>query len=245
MNGTMPLPRTVIDAALELIPGDLRQGLMAAGPQATIAGGFLRTVGSRVIESRYRQAAEHSPKDIDVFVGSEAGIGTLSDPLLDGRDWVRHNDSCTIKTEGETPIQVIGALEFAHPVELIDQFDFSVIQAAMWWNGSEWEGVATDSWVHNISTRVARYNAAAPNPAGTLARIARFVELGYSIPDASLARIAVRATEQAREYAATRPPHCGGEDLGASLQSLLEYRISPPVIDFAGKYDRPAWYDDY
>lgn len=236
MNDTMPLPRSVIDAALGLVPDDLRVALMAAGPRAAIAGGFLRTVGSKVLYSRCGQP-EEAPKDIDVFVCSDDAIDVISHPLFAGRDWVRHDRSCTIRREGETPIQVIGEWEFEHPAELIDKFDFSVIRAAMWWNGSDWEGIATDSWRNDISYREACYNAAAPNPAGTLTRIARFVSLGYCIPDGSLACIAVRATEQAREYEAEHAPRWGERGLVGSLQRLLENRISPEVVDFAGKYD--------
>lgn len=236
MTGTEPLPRSVLDAAIDLIPEDLRQGLMAAGPRAVIAGGFLRSVGSRVLWSRCKHAEERA-KDIDVFVTSDERIDVVSRPLFNGRDWVRHDRSCTIRRAGETPIQVIGEWEFEHPAELIALFDFTVIQAAMWWDGSDWQGIASESWRRDVSDREACYNATAPNPAGTLVRIARFVDLGYSIPDGSLACIAVRATEQARECAASRGRRAEDTDLAVVLERLLGERISPPVFDFAGKYD--------
>lgn len=232
MNKTMQLPPSVIDAALGPIPDDLCHALMAAGPRAAVAGGFLRTVGSQIFHS-HRGCPEEAPKDIDVFVGSPGWIGAFSEPLLKGTDWVRYDRSCTIRRE--IPIKVIGEWTFEHPAELIDKFDFSVIQAAMWWNGSAWDGIATSSWHHDISCREACYFKGAPNPAGTLTRIARFAELGYTIPDWSIASIAVRATEQAQEHAA-------GFDMqpADALEQLLSSRVSPEVLDCSGMY---AGYD--
>jgi hypothetical protein len=234
MNDTMHLPRAVIDAALGLIPDDLRAGLMAAGPRAAIAGGFLRTVGTQIWFSRMG-GPEAAPKDIDVFVDSDDGISVVSVPLRQECDWVRYDRSCTIRREG-VPIQVIGEWEFGHPAELIDMFDFSVIRAAMWWDGSAWVGIATSTWRRDINCREANYNTTAPNPSGTLTRIARFAQLGYNIPDGSLASIAVRATEQAQQFAARRYPHRKMEPAEA-LERLLEERISPAVFEYAGMYD--------
>jgi hypothetical protein len=191
----VPLAQKVIDLAVSELPEDLHALLVDYGPNAVVGGGYLRSIGSRLFADR----PEAPPLDIDVFVPFCCDRDVLDD-LLRPRPGRQVDGSHTPAADArhEPPVQIIHGLCFWHPMDLIRCFDFTVVQAVLWWEGDRWHGYAAETWEDDLTHRVARYAPKAPNPAGTLLRLERFIQLGFHVPPESLALIAARATEQQR-----------------------------------------------
>jgi hypothetical protein len=210
---TVPLPPAVLELAVHRLPDDVKAGLMAMGPRAVVAGGYLRSLGSQVIPGKHahRHFVEGCPKDIDIFVPNVNGMSEMSH-YLQSRRCVGHRryapgmlawrGTLTFKQlPGETPeVQVVGEWPFENPAEVIENFDFSVSAAALWWTGTEWAGAAWEFWAEHMEARVTSYLNDAPNPAGTLLRLPRYIQLGYHVSKPSLTAIAVRSYQQFHEW---------------------------------------------
>jgi len=250
MIRTAPLPAAVLDLALQTLPDDVKAGMRAVGPRAVLAGGYLRSLATQVYPGEFRSFVEKAPKDIDIFVPDADAMAQLASFVAPGRRCVGYQrylggmptwrKTVTFKERaGETAeVQVIAEWAFESAVEVIENFDFSVSAAALWWNGSDWEGVTEDWWEKEISQRLTSYRSTAPNPAGTLLRLPRYLSLGYHVPNESLTCIAARATEQAQDWYQRRGT-CRGSwregqpgyklDLGDVMFEMCEKElISPP-----------------
>lgn len=254
---TVPLPQRVLDLAVSRLPADVQAGLRRMGPRAVLAGGYLRSLATQEYPvGRTRGLLDPGPKDIDIFVPDLPAASELSTLLLDaGRRCVGYQKysggmpawrgAVTFKElPGESAeVQVIGEWKFDSPATVIEQFDFRVSAAAMWWNGHDWEGITHDAWVRDIMYGHAHYNASAPNPAGTLLRLNRYLGLGYSLCPEELAWIAVRAVAQTEEWearhsAAYRRKARTGRDLADAMYDMCQAEmISPPSVGV------PFWYE--
>ena len=244
---TVPLPPAVLELAVRRLPDDVKAGLVAMGPRAVVAGGYLRSLGSQVIPGKHASGhfVEESPKDIDIFVPDVNGMSEMSH-YLQSRRCVGHRryragmlawrGTLTFKQlPGETPeVQVVGEWSFEKPAEVIENFDFTVSAAALWWTGTEWAGAAWEFWAENMEARLTSYMDDAPDPAGTLMRLQRYIRLGYHVPMPSLTAIAVRAYEQFHEwYRENRPERWKGGPTFSLSEEMYDWchqeMISPPA----------------
>lgn len=244
MADYVSLPTEVLNLAIRSIPDDVQAGMRQMGGRAVLAGGFIRSLATQLyLPPAYRRFIESGPKDLDIFVPNMEGMSEMASYLAQ-RECVGHHryfhgmpawrGTLTFRPrDGESPeVQVIGEWAFTRPTQVIAKFDFSVSSAAIWWTGSEWEGTALWCWLEDVKMRIAHYRSRAPNPAGTLLRLPRYLGLGYHVRPESLTVIAARAAKQARRWYkrnAERRNWTRFNLADALLEMCTEELISPPA----------------
>lgn len=229
----VPLPSTVVQHALQQMPDDVRRVLLHHGPRAIIAGGFLRSIGSQVIESRH--PAEPAPKDLDLFLPEDDNaLGTPRGLRpLEGRKATCTSHALTYarREPSDLPVQVIRRFPFSTAEDLLRQFDFTVAQAAFWWTGTEWTGICHAEWASDLAHRSLDIQSEAPNPLGTLLRLQRYHHLGYTSHPTSVVFLALRVAEQVNQAHAKLPPHDQHPNFFPFLvHNLIQDEISPTCL---------------
>lgn len=239
---TTPLHTVVLDLAVTHLPDDVRQAMQTMGCRAVLAGGYIRSLGTQAFPNHpIRGFVESQPKDIDIFVPDHEAMSDLVTLLAQTRECEGYSPYLGFRAlagavtfdalPGEVAaVQVIGEWAFETPDQVIENFDFLVSAAAVWWDGSGWVGVAQDHWFFDLRRGRAHYNPLAPNPAGTLLRLPRYLGLGYKLEPEELTLIAGRAAEEAREwYRQQWGKAAEPESLAGAMGAMcMERLISPP-----------------
>ena len=143
-----------------------------------IAGGAIRSL-----------VHNETPKDYDFFVKSPEAIEKLKE--MDFR-WLYKSDNSIglYLHESKAEVQII-ICSSGTPNKVVDEFDFA--------NNANYYDFANDNlylnnWVYSKQLKI---QTTARNLVGTLARIPKFVERGYTLPSVEdLTVLAVRLTKQ-------------------------------------------------
>ena len=208
----VPLPNAVLELAASQLPADVESCMREMGGRAVLAGGYLRSLATQAYPREpMRGFVESQPKDIDLFVADEDAMSELATRLSASRECIGYRNyggfpawrgAVTFRGLPGEPaeVQVIGEWTFESPVKVIENFDFMVSAAALWWGDAGWEGVTHEEWYRDVRHGRAHYNPSAPNPAGTLLRLSRYLGLGWKLDATELICIAARAAEAALEY---------------------------------------------
>lgn len=154
-----------------------------------VAGGFIRAI-----------VADEDVNDIDIFVDSEETARAVADEIKpSGGRFYETGKAITIRGMGEPAPQVIYKWTFEHPRDVIAAFDFSIAQAAIWWNGTEWESVCDYYFYRDVKKKALHYASPKGNDAaGTMLRVLKFHKLGYSIGNEALSNILAAMCEGMR-----------------------------------------------
>lgn len=192
----VPLPGNVLTACVGGLPSALVPVIQQFPSPVFIAGGYVRAV-----------TADEKPSDIDLVVSTGVEARTLADRVyqamnsasLDVRFYQSKN-AYTIAGPGFRPIQVIHAWTFDTPGACIDSFDFTVAQAALWWNADKqtWEGLCSEAFLVDTANKVLRYTQPkrVEAPAGSLIRAFKFYKRGYSLSHETLAKLMARVVSR-------------------------------------------------
>ena len=171
-----------INKCLNALPSQVRCALKAYPEKVCVAGGFIRAV-----------VAGETPNDIDIFVDSErTAMQVASDLAIEspiGRI-IKTGKAYTITGyEGPAP-QVIFKWTFPHSREVIDAFDFTIAQAALWWDGNDWESNVGPNFYEDVAAK--RLMLARPienDYPGTFLRVLKFYRAGYAITNEALGEV--------------------------------------------------------
>lgn len=156
-----------------------------------LGGGFIRAV-----------VAGEKPSDIDLFSPSRELAELYAEELAFtlGKGSFSTPNSISISYP-ETQIQFITRWSFSDAKSLIDSFDFTIAQAAVWFSQTygQWRGIASDSFTFHTLSKQLVYTSPTreEDAAGSLLRVTKFLSRGYSIDDESLAKVVARVGEAA------------------------------------------------
>ncbi len=184
------LPDDALAKVVEALPQEVCEVLFAF-PQLFVAGGAIRAI-----------LAGEPVKDIDIFSTSLDAV-----PLAVLRyvmefepygDCKERQTPCTrtitVANSDVPPVQFINNVAYESPERCVNQFDFTVCQAALWYNGDGWSSLCTDEFLRDVADKRLVYTA--PNrveaPGGSLWRAIRYVSRGYSITQMEMARLIER-----------------------------------------------------
>jgi hypothetical protein len=213
-----------LDRCVAAIPPELQELLKKHGSSLVVAGGFIRAI-----------VAGEKPADIDVWTDSKQRSQDASEQLA-GNVLVHTSPRAyTVRRETAIPVQFIHQWTFANPESLLSSFDFTIAQAALWWDGEKWATLASTLFYADVEARRLTYLAPIRTEAvaGSLFRVFKFYKRGYSISLEDFAAVMARATglpvsdllttlQQAGARLPAAPKRCEEtpDDIGAPIGAL-------------------------
>lgn len=189
----MKLEPQDLDKAVRLLPTRLVDLMVREGKKVVVAGGYLRSI---LLRERI--------KDIDVFSPS-AEIAEKNFRVLSTESSVTQNtildviitgNAYTIKKLEGKDVQFIHKWCYPTPEALIKSFDFTISCAAFWWDEdkNDWDSVVDEKFYHDCAAKrlTFRFPNRKEEPAGSILRVLKFAQRGYTIDNKSLAGVAVK-----------------------------------------------------
>lgn len=191
----MTLTANDLRYVVQRLPRDIRDLLTENAGRLYIGGGFIRAT-----------IAGEEPSDIDLFGDDPAFLKTVADLLKTrraiGTKLHTTNNAITLLTPDRLPVQFITRWTFKNGYDLVNSFDFTVCQAAIWRAGnkvnSEWMSSTGDGFYVDLAGRRLVYT----NPVreeeagGSMLRVLKYVKRGYSIQVSSLGDVIARLADK-------------------------------------------------
>lgn len=178
------------DKDVQKIVDQLPMGLMElmVTEDIFLAGGAIRAI-----------IAGEKVKDFDLFTSSKEKARQYAESLsekFDNEDYLETENAFTIKDElGSIPdIQFIHRWTFNNEWELIGSFDYTIAQAAIWFENGDWKSVAEPSFYDDLEAKQLVYTAPdrEEEPGGSLLRMRKFLRMGYDISSYDMAKVISR-----------------------------------------------------
>jgi hypothetical protein len=178
----MKLHNNFTQMVVAAMPSALRHTLMYTN--ACVAGGYVRDI----ISGR-------EPKDIDVFVENGQTAKDVQDRLewdLESARTKENKNSVTVDSYDPLvtmpPIQIVNRWYVWPPEELVETFDWGICQAAVYYDGREWQGVCTQAFIDDLTNETATYMAPDrdEDAGASVLRMVKLARKGYTISEESI-----------------------------------------------------------
>jgi hypothetical protein len=157
--------------------------LLKDHPRLFMAGGFLRAC-----------IAREEVSDVDLFAHDKEYARGLAESLSKklGKDMVETDNAFTVYCR-PAPIQFIHRWTFSDPIQCLKSFDFTIAQAAVWFD-SEWKSSCSERFYADLSAKRLVYLSPIRNEdaGGSMIRVLKFYQRGYRIPLDSLGAVIAR-----------------------------------------------------
>lgn len=180
----MNLNKYDLHQCVRRLPHKFKGMMKKHGPKIVVAGGYIRSVvsGERI-------------SDVDVFAGNKEASGIFATELQ-GADSYHKTDNAFTVTGLSLPVQFIFRWVYDHPVAVVDSFDFTICQAAFWYNTEvqKWDSVCSDRFYQDVAAHRIIYLFPVRNEdaGGSMLRVFKYYQRGYRIPLDSLAGVMSR-----------------------------------------------------
>lgn len=175
-----------------------------------LAGGFIREL-----------IARGEVKDIDLFGKSREQLGKAAEELAKLRPGTKTHyseNATTLLTSGSLPIQFIKRWVFETPDDCRASFDFTVCQAAIWYDQQtcSWRSVTHEAFYSDLAARRLTYTSPVRNEeaGGSALRMVKFLARGYTVQVDSI------GSAMARLFAAVRTSRVDTTDEEAVAYNL-------------------------
>jgi hypothetical protein len=182
---------------LSRTPRDVRDLLKAN--KLFLTGGFIRAI-----------IAGEKPSDIDLLGPDKTALEMHAVNLANARSGRVHktDNALTVLSPPKLPVQMITRWTYDDPEKLISEFDFTIVQAAIWyelvgeppapgenWKG-EWKSVCSDGFYPDLAARrlVYTHPVRHEDAGGSILRVIKYIKRGYNIQVPSLAGVVARFT---------------------------------------------------
>jgi len=212
-----------ISFCIRRLPKKLKTLMMEHGEQIIIAGGFIRSV-----------ITGEPISDIDIFAGDKEASEKLAIELINNKKELYKTDNAITIRTFKIPIQFIHRWVYDNPIDVILSFDFSICQAAIWYNKdkNKWSSQCADSFYSDLAAKRLVYLSPIRNEdaGGSLLRVLKYYQRGYRIPLDSFGAVLARllSTVSSDTWA-------GEKDLATIITGLLI------EVDPAGFVDHEAY----
>ena len=167
------------------LPKRLKMLLMKYGEQIVVAGGYIRAVIANELVS-----------DIDIFAGDRKVSEDYSWELAQSKLNLYFTDNAITVTSLRIPIQFIYRWVYDNPVDMLKSFDFSICQAAIWYDkkSGKWSSQCGDRFYQDLAAKRLIYLSPTRNKdaGGSLLRILKYYQRGYRIPLDSFGAVLAR-----------------------------------------------------
>ena len=190
------LMRNDLQFVLSRTPRDVRKLLQEN--RLFLAGGFIRAT-----------IAGEKPSDVDLLGGDKLVLENLALKLTNERKGRSHktDNAITVIAPPRIPVQFILRWIYDDPEKLISEFDFTVVQAAIWWEPSDppkdaitdkslgkWRSMCADDFYPDLAARRLTYTHPIrhEDAGGSLLRVIKYMKRGYTIQAPSIAGVIAR-----------------------------------------------------
>jgi len=168
---------------LTRLPRDVLK-MMRAKP-IYLGGGFIRET-----------IASNKPSDIDLFGANKDELKSAALDFALSREARVHNtdNAVTVLSPPRLPVQFITKWCFEKAEDVCASFDFTVCQAVIWFHNNKWHSLASDDFYVDLAARRLVYTFPVREEAagGSMLRVRKFLQRGYSIQAGSLAGVIAR-----------------------------------------------------
>lgn len=182
----MKLKDKDVQKVVDKLPYELIDLMKAEG--IFLAGGAIHAV-----------IAGEEVKDFGMFTTSKEYARRLTEWLIssfNNEDYLETENAFTVKDcMGLIPdIQFIHRWTFNNEWELIGSFDYTIAQAAIWFENGDWKSVAAPSFYDDLEAKQLVYTAPdrEEEPGGSLLRMRKFLRMGYDISSYDMAKVISR-----------------------------------------------------
>jgi hypothetical protein len=168
------------------LPKDVREMMKDQG--LYVGGGFIReTIAGGAVQ------------DVDLFGPTKEKLQAAAAYLKAKREGARDlktDNAITVVSHPRLPVQFITRWLFTNPDELVASFDFTVCQAAVWYDreARNWKSAAGDAFYSDLAARrlVYTFPVREEEAGGSMLRVRKFLQRGYTIQAASLGGVISR-----------------------------------------------------
>lgn len=182
---TNKLTTTDLTLVLSRVPRDVRELLIKH--KLFLAGGFIRAT-----------IAGETPSDIDLLGPDKIKLLEMGLALALERGAKTHStdNALTIISPPRLPVQFITRWLVDSAEQLIAQFDFTVVQACIWFDqeSKTWQSVCNKDFYADLAARRLVYTSPKrhEDAGGSMLRVIKYIQRGYIIQAPSLARVMSR-----------------------------------------------------
>lgn len=188
----MELQRSDLNHVVRRIPADIAALMRAHCGKLLIAGGFVRAV-----------IAGEEVNDIDLWSSDGDWLEKLANVLLAQRLAAgersrlhKTDNALTLLTDGRATVQFITRWTFEGASQLVASFDFTIVQAAVWfsYDAQMFASEIGERFYIDLAARRLFYTAPirVEEAGGSLLRVLKYVRKGYNIQIESLAAVVAR-----------------------------------------------------
>lgn len=218
----MYLNKQDLHFCVKRLPKKLRELMEEKEKSIIVAGGYIRSI-----------IAGEAVSDIDVFAGDRKTSENLAWRLISNKwDLYKTDNAITVKNL-YIPIQFIHRWVYDNPLDILKSFDFSICQAAIWYDKEEkrWTSRCEDKFYQDLAAKRLVYLSPERDEeaGGSVLRVLKYYQKGYRIPLDSLGAVLARLLSAVRENADQE------ESMSAVIIGLLL------EVDPAGFIDREAY----
>ncbi len=153
-----------------------------------LAGGAIRAI-----------IAGEEVKDFGLFTSSAEKAREYAEILsekFNNEGYLETENAFTVKDKLDSipDIQFIHRWTFTNELELIGSFDYTIAQAAIWFENGDWKSVAAPSFYDDLEAKQLVYTAPdrEEEPGGSLLRMRKFLRMGYDISSYDMAKVISR-----------------------------------------------------
>lgn len=167
--------------------------------QVFLAGGFIR---SRITGDEI--------KDIDLFVSDTQIAIPTANRIAEKFKAKKFMTRNAITIKADPVVQVITRWAYEDPKDLINDFDFTIGAAVVWFQNNIWHSACHETYYADLAAKRLTYMSPKreEEAGGSMLRVLKFYQRGYRIPLDSLGGVIARITEKVRDstLAATDMP---------------------------------------
>lgn len=179
-----------LNFVLTRLPSDIRDLMKKHG--LILGGGFIREV-----------IAGNKANDVDLFGHSIIQLAEAALEIQQARDARRFQtpNAITLVSAPRIPLQFITRWLFTSPLDLVASFDFTVCQAAIWFENGVWRSEIAERFYIDLAARRPVYTSPKreEEAGGSMMRVRKFLARGYTIQASSLAAVIARLVGKVRE----------------------------------------------
>lgn len=175
-----------LEHCIERLPAEVLQVLKTH--RCCVAGGYIRST-----------VKGETPKDIDIFVDSEATAHKIAAELRrPGAEIIETGKALTILGFSGPAPQVIFKWTFDGMSKVIDSFDFTIAQASFWWDRAGWDSRVSPNFYLDVRQNRLSFTSPKDNDTmGSLLRVLKFYRAGYAIDNDNLSEVLADAIWEA------------------------------------------------
>lgn len=180
MNNLLP---TDVHFIVSRLPKDIREVLQTK--PLFLGGGFIRAT----------IAGEHA-SDIDLFGETVDKLKLIALELANKRKGRVHEtkNAITLLAPPRLPVQFITRWLYNDASKLVESFDFTIAQAAIWFSEEKWCSMCSERFYPDLAARRLVYTFPQRNEdaGGSMLRVRKFLARGYNIQASSLGKVISR-----------------------------------------------------